>query len=115
MFFSVLAPVSIWNGNNEVLNDSIINLFTVNEDNEPILSLRCFGALENGLLYWRSSNVTALPDILSFDDQIKYLQLTTEDRDVTLQYSISSSHRIGYYMCQSNVTENTVTVFVTLG
>ncbi len=115
VLFCNLAPVSLWNGNNEVLNDSIINLFTINEDNEPILSLRCFGALENGLLYWRSSNVTALPDILSFNDEINDLQLSTEDRDVTLQYSISSSNRIGYYMCQSNMTENTVTVFVTSG
>ncbi len=107
-------PVSLWTNNNEILDDSIINLFDQNPDNENLLNLRCFSTIGNEELYWLT-NVSALPNELTPFNEINGLTLSPGDRDTTLTYTIINSQRTGYYTCASDVTDNKVTVFVTLG
>lgn len=49
------------------------------------------------------------------DNDIDDLSLSIEDRETTLQYSALNEPRTGHYTCVSNVTNNEVTVLVTLG
>ena len=111
-----LGPVSVWNNNKELLPNAVINVFrNFFEDNLPFLSLRCFSVSGNGLLYWKTTNVSALPSVLSADDEIENLTIVSNDHDITINYAAINDLKTGYYSCVSEISKIEFSVSTTLG
>ncbi len=112
----IIGSVSIWNNNQELSPNAVINTFNnYFDDNLPFLSLRCFSTQGNGLLYWKTENVTSLPTLIDANSQINNLSVIETDRDITLNYARINEQKIGYYICSSNATQIESIVLVTLG
>lgn len=91
ILYITIGPVSIWNDNQQVLNNSIINVFEC-----YMLSLRCLGVAGSNLQW----NITGIP--------ANSLTIEGSGNDVMLNYYNVTA---GYYKCISDQGNQTV-VFV---
>ncbi len=111
-----IGPVSIWNNNRELVPNAVVNVFSnFIEDNLPFLSLRCFSTEGNGMLYWKTREVSLLPTDLNSDSQINNLTIIESDHDITINYAQLSNQKTGYYACVSNTSDEQFEALVTLG
>ena len=113
--FNSLGPVSVWNNNNELLPNSIINSFRIFfNDGLPFLSLRCFSEDGHGDLQWQTEDVSTLSDNVTLNST-QSLTVIGYSHDSTLNYAEFDANKTGYYICKSYESGEEVRVFTTFG